>query len=557
MSDKHHPVFSVPELLAHIATYLSPQDVSRWMLTCKLQSRLLEPCFWRHVVLRKNYQDSSALVRYRHHLRSVEIDIDNPAHLRTLVEGLPKLPSNGTNEPSKLIQGFPNLKALTLGLNERLGPEAMEPLLLVLEYSHYLTQLDLPGKVLDQDSLSHQLLEAIANNLPHLLCLSLDRAIIHPKTVFSLIDVCFKHSRLIDLRCECYTYTVGTQGVWEYGPGFVALQQSLQDADDEKMMAGQQTGLRFASLLLPPIERGYPASFIIPFLRSQVPHLEWLGVPAIDGPYSSHELKTAISEGCPKLQRITVNASFMPASVTLAVGKVVQSSTQLGLKSIVIWCLEDTTPFQASKMVMKDLIHQHANTLEEIELLACLQAWSVDLASVLATCKKLKKFRIERPIIGDVSIAFRDAVAREWVCKDLVELNIYLNRGVVVPAGATLRQVMAQNAKEVYAKIGRLVKLESLGLGWEMESFPGDFMNDLTLEHGWLAQLSGLKELRHFQMEKDFWSSMGQAEIAFMVVNWPKLESIAIAAPKSETERVFTLPHWQWLQVKRPHIVLS
>ncbi|KAF9099021.1 hypothetical protein BGX27_000674 [Mortierella sp. AM989] len=81
---------------------------------------------------------------------------------------------------------------------------------------------------------------------------------------------------------------------------------------------------------------------------------------------------------------------------------------------------------------------------------------------------------------------------------------------------------------------------------------------DLTLKHGWLAELAGLKELQQFFMVSDFWSKMGQDEVEFMHVNWPRLERItfedSFVADKAAIEQQ---SHWQWLKVQRPKLIFD
>jgi hypothetical protein len=72
-----------------------------------------------------------------------------------------------------------------------------------------------------------------------------------------------------------------------------------------------------------------------------------------------------------------------------------------------------------------------------------------------------------------------------------------------------------RKAKEAYAQIGSLSKLESLSLSdGTVVDGPNPRLshnNDLTLQ-GWLRQLAGLKKLKYFHMATDFWSCMDQAE---------------------------------------------
>ncbi|KAK3805033.1 MAG: hypothetical protein J3Q66DRAFT_423572 [Benniella sp.] len=114
----------------------------------------------------------------------------------------------------------------------------------------------------------------------------------------------------------------------------------------------------------------------------------------------------------------------------------------------------------------------------------------------------------------------RDVVSSTCICHDVKQLHLFLESHVYALTERTL-EIANQKSKEVYAQIGRLDKLEELGLGYILA---GSAMMDLTLEEGWLAELAGLKKLRHFHLLTDLWTSMGQAEVEFMVSNWPKLE---------------------------------
>jgi hypothetical protein len=84
-------------------------------------------------------------------------------------------------------------------------------------------------------------------------------------------------------------------------------------------------------------------------------------------------------------------------------------------------------------------------------------------------------------------------------------------------------------------------------------------LNDLTLRIGWLGELVGLKELRHFHILTDLWTSMEQAEVELMVTNWPKLERISVDTVYNDCYALDLLSksHWQWLKEEWPGIVLT
>ncbi|KAK3823056.1 MAG: hypothetical protein J3Q66DRAFT_330756 [Benniella sp.] len=255
-------------------------------------------------------------------------------------------------------------------------------------------------------------------------------------------------------------------------------------------------------------------------------------------------------EGCPRLQHIFGDSSIELGNKRSGLRDVVRSCVSLGLKTFRTEC-----PYAHDREECQDtvrsLLDHHTTTLEDFELRGCNHISSIDLHSVLAKCRNLKWFSLS---LGQ-SITFEDAVSSAWICRDIKHLQLYLERRVNFPTRRML-EIVNQKGKNVYAQIGRLVKLEDLSLGYIL----GPVVKDLTLEAGWLAELAGLKKLRRFCMLTDFWTLMGQAEVEFMVSNWPKLEKISLDMKQYRDVPdydVFSKPHWRWLKEKRPHIVLT
>ncbi|KAF9347400.1 hypothetical protein BGX34_003171, partial [Mortierella sp. NVP85] len=84
---------------------------------------------------------------------------------------------------------------------------------------------------------------------------------------------------------------------------------------------------------------------------------------------------------------------------------------------------------------------------------------------------------------------------------------------------------MAEAAQRVFSQIGCLVKLEVLRLTCyedfsQWSKIEESCAYDLTLERGWLDELGGLKKLRCFQTDHNYWCFMGQAEVEFIDTNW-------------------------------------
>ncbi|KAF9360618.1 hypothetical protein BGX34_007672, partial [Mortierella sp. NVP85] len=507
-----------------------------------------------HLNLTASYTDPSALPRYRHHFRTIQVDWHQTGHLAALVEELPLTETRQTNE----IELF-NLKKLVLRSKAFFVEEyEMDAFVEVLSNCHNLTELDLPGDVLCHNAdMVEYFLEKI-EQLPNLQRLVLSDANVDAWVAHHLLKVCFKHPQLVDLQCDFtiadFRYPImPTKDVCD--PQFAILLKSLQDADNMRTDAAEPTGLRLKSLMLPLINGGYPQDFLFPFLRSHVPYLERLDMPCVHRDYDGRDLKDAILEGCPRLQHITANYFLGLGDGRCGINNVIRDCIPMGLRTFRGKCTCNDTNQGECQEVMQSLLDRHATTLEEFELWGCDHIRSIHLHSVLAKCRKLKSFRVTRHV--QQGIAFQDALISSWICHDIQQLYLFFDRRFYLsPLCTVTHEAKVREGKEAYAQIGRLIKLEELGLGHIM----GDFaLEDLTLEAGWLGELAGLKELRHFHVLTDLWASMGQAEVEFMVTNWPKLEKISVDTHNDEyyVHAMLSKPHWQWLKEKWPGIVLT
>ncbi|KAK3805025.1 MAG: hypothetical protein J3Q66DRAFT_423548 [Benniella sp.] len=434
--------------------------------------------------------------------------------------------------------------------------DEMDAFVKVLSYSHNLTELDITANVLHHRSdMVDCFLEKI-EQLPNLQRLVLTGSDVEAEVAHRFLQVCFRLPQLIDLQCDFSVFGLHYPVMPDNGlcdPRFAILLKSLQDTDKKKSDAGEPKGLRLKSLKLPHIHSGYPQDFLFPFLRSHVPHLEHLRIPFIHNDYDIQHLKDAILEGCPRLQHIFSNHYPGNSDARCGLRDVVRYCVPSGVKTFRAECPHPYSyPGQEEcRDMVQNLLDHHTTTLEDVMLWGCNHISSIDLYSILARCRNLKRFSLS---IG-YSIKFEDAVSRTWICHDIKHLQLYLARCVNFPTQRLL-EIVNQIGKDVYAQIGRLVKLEELSLGYILDPV----VKDLTLEAGWLAELAGLKELRRFCMLTDFWTLMGQAEVEFMVNNWPNLEKISVHMNEEMDgfdPDIFSKPHWRWLKEKRPHIVLT
>ncbi|KAK3823037.1 MAG: hypothetical protein J3Q66DRAFT_330722 [Benniella sp.] len=543
-------VFTIPELMALIAQYLSPRDTSQWMMTCKAFSRQLEPLFWSHPVIMRTTRDPSSLVRHTHHFRSLIIEHDL---WLSFIKDAPPSPLRTTSHGPSALQGFPRLEKLTVH-GHRPNVSLTSNFVPTLRQSPHLTDLSIQYPF-RQDPLFMELIVAsLATELPCLqrLLIEIERA--DPAIGFQLLDVCFRHLQLIDLRCDLVMCDDQSLPSGVYSPRFAALLKTIQDMDKIKEEAGQPTGLRLRSLSLPFMDEGYPKDFLIPLLKWHVPNLERLLIVDVhmpDGEGDIQWLKEAIA-ACPRLQHLSGNWLYWGNEYETTVDTVICSCAGAGLKSFRFEC------FSGDDTLIWNLLKYHANTLEDIDFQACHGLTSESIISIVTTCTNLRRLRVEPyDLNGWTTLGFGH-VLTEWICRDITVLHLCLRREVVVPEGRTEDGVVAEAAQRVYSQIGRLVKLEDLTLGCveKYRSRGENSASDLTLEHGWLAALAGLKRLRLFQMSTDFWSRMGQAEVEFMDANWPRLESVSFGFSNLK-EQMLREDHWKWLKEKRPQLDFS
>jgi hypothetical protein len=260
-----HLVFAIPELAALIAKSLPPRHITRWMLTCKAFSRQLEPYFWSHLVLTRPLQDPMILARYRHYFRTLRVDPINQAILDSLLNGLPPLPnaSLAYEEPVP-SNGFPHLKELTLNSGITLDLPSMSRTVEVLYHTPLLTRLTVTWDIVKFDQqLSNLLSAALATQLPHLQSLSISCSEIESEPAFDIMKACVWHPQLTNLYFKVVVVDASPfpYEYRAYNPRIDGLMESLLDMNKAKIDAGQPSGWRLKTLVLPEVEPGYPENF--------------------------------------------------------------------------------------------------------------------------------------------------------------------------------------------------------------------------------------------------------------------------------------------------------
>jgi hypothetical protein len=240
------------------------------------------------------------------------------------------------------------------------------------------------------------------------------------------------------------------------------------------------------------------------------------------------------------------------------------------------------------------LSSNHDRDLEEVDIMDV--SVSVEFLNLIVRLNNLKRLWISMPVTGHNIPIIQPFSTKEWSCLDLRELCYCFNR----------YQGEDYTRELFYKQLGRLVKLEILGIGCvEQDTVyiqpnrpipfrgpvdtpsPGllsglinrgarllvqgqmvpsrDFQDPVdtpppppppTLVE-WLAGLSRLKELRHLFLMTDLWYGMTRDDVQFMDSNWPQLERITFGFRKAQLAEIVSQPHWKWLKERRPWIQYS
>ncbi|KAG0222437.1 hypothetical protein B0O80DRAFT_454973 [Mortierella sp. GBAus27b] len=611
-------ILDVPELIEMVAQCLSPREIMECMATSKAFSRLFEPFLWRNVVLEHPLPEPSILIRNRHHIRSLSVGCYDYTALSTIADGLPDPiflsgagTSNASDNPSPVDNGIlPRLRYIHIDACEagedmewQQKSTCLDFILRILNQSPNLTHVTVPGLFLDhRHPLVHAqgFLHTIANRLPYLKELKIHNGHVEPEVGLELLKICFNHPNLVSLHCDFdlggEKYPNFQKAYPTYDPGLTTFLSALEDdknksAESDKPAAGTQ----IQALALPKIHGGYPVPFLCALLKSHLPNLERFRVPSIggDGPYKD-PFKEAVAQGCPKLQHIECSWYSDDVETQEAITGIITACSEWGLKSFYCWKHESDAYGESEGHILETLLSYHQETLEQIILEDYNGNNCYSLGNIMYKCKNLKKLKIAPRTSSDAGVVvFHHKIRKEWACSDLKELELTFDQARVYEDDdqyedasedseiesdnefmtcttgwgdgqarhyAAVQDWTDRMSRRAYGRIGELSKLETLRLsdnncrGWCGDS--DDYVeHSLTLRRGWLSQLDGLKELRHFAMGTDFWSKMDLAEIKFMNANWPKLEKISFRTGSEEDlEDILGERHWKWLKETRPYL---
>ncbi|KAF9182725.1 hypothetical protein BGZ51_004471 [Haplosporangium sp. Z 767] len=501
-----------------------------------------------------------------------------------------------------------NLRLICIPDFEWIGEIASSHHLFTLVHNnHNLTHLNVPGLMLTIDSLlAESFLDAVSN-LKHLKHLTISHQKISTASTLQLLRVCLLHPTLSELQCIFNLEEVPDENNGsDTGNGFGNQGGDDQGNDEETYTAhmselsefGAQltnitreallartthtgtdpTTVKIRTLMLPSVAEGYPSSFLLPLLKSEVLDLERFHIPRLDELYQP-ELESVIRTYCKGLRYL-----ICPGYVDFSEGG---EGNDIETTVVVIRACADQglITFQGRyflhERAVDALAQYHSSTLVEIESPKCHLVPSSLQQKILSTREQLKRFWVVSSEGGQVALEFRDVLSSPWTCLGMRELCLTLGRSMSQESSADgtfralttgsketqamSREFLAEAAEAVYRQIGQLTQLEVLSLGCDMSeeatTDPIEFEWDLTLTNGYLMQFRRLKRLRHLELRTDFWSKMGQREVEWMHETWPRLEQVTfmrVSTDKDDpNEFVRHLPHWAWLKAKRPELRIS
>ncbi|KAF9952315.1 hypothetical protein BGZ70_000634, partial [Mortierella alpina] len=551
------------------------------------------------------------ILNAKHASRSIESQSFGDL-LRALAQGLPTSPTTHSDavavdhafwqSAQPKIDLCTNLRRIKLVLgpsDTTLDKSSWPPLRTLLRYNINLTHLsmDMEGNYDFQLAPLVQLLPALSR-LHHLTL----RAPPQKGSWFlSLLRACLPLPRLQELYCY-FTIDCGAR----YSEGnppdepLMTLEAALATILQEAIVArNSRTGhidTKIKAIRFPDLKEGDGVSIVLPILSSELVAIETLEIPNLYNDRGEDFYLRIVREHCPGLKHLIIPhyGYFSYSSMALFTIK-----GAAGLKTVRSDGFSDAYGW-SSREIVRTLATYHSSTLEELELLNCKMLSSADQQAVLASCRQLKRFWVVPHGIsqGERGLKFQHILEGEWGCLGLKALSVSMNRAIDVKSTVMAiqqesppsngrkaseegeqegsashelgqavdqeqeRRACAWAAKRVYAQIGRLVALETLALetdqvwyGKEEDVLVTEW--DLTLSRGWLAEVAGLKNLRHLQMRTDYWSRMGQAEVEFMDAEWPLLGDISFDMEKQRLLELVEQPHWKWLRQKRPDLRLS
>ncbi|KAF9954711.1 hypothetical protein BGZ72_004350 [Mortierella alpina] len=473
-------------------------------------------------------------------------------------EGLPDQLSDAVKEPDTLCINLTRINLFDLDIDYL--HLISGPLLTLLNHNTRLTHLDVTRDIFEIEGVP-----AALSKLRHLqhLAVHSDHEDIDIQQPLLVLQACLALPELTELNFD------GLEMRWDDGD-VIAVRRELEAVIEEAAIARytrNSNAKKIKLLTLPGNRVGHGNPLPLLLLKSGLLHLETFELPWFEA--DIQEVEQVVREHCPNLKHLKYPCIAQeweePAYWNSQAARAFISGCT-GLRSFDATYFNDALDDEAG-LILPELVSRHHSTLEKLFLYGTGQVSSRDLQEVLSRCKQLRRFWVMGIIRGSMSgITFRDISRSDWVCTELRELGITLDRCRCErdPPGELQEERESEDPhvcldadvlKRAFQQIGRLGKLEVLKIDSDRSSrtraMEADYAWDLTLWKGWLGELAGLKNLKTFRLGADFWRAMGQAEVEFMHEHWPLLSEISIWCERSQFKM---RSHWRWLLRKRPHL---
>ncbi|KAF9947777.1 hypothetical protein BGZ72_010289, partial [Mortierella alpina] len=564
-SSAAHAVFATPELALSLFAYLTPHDLTRCIRVCKQWLCQAEPVLWSDFAPGEYYCYSSppittaGLDRNKPYIRTVELTVQS----RTVIEGLAHgAPRNLEPDDCDAVSSTPctNLKQLRiedwhaahdpLELEDNIGP-LVPSIVTLLNYNHRLTHLTLPFQRVKIDD---SVLAAISNlkQLQYLAVNNPEKWVIKPRRLARFLQAFLPLPELTELHINAEVLRASLTKVEDMED--YELEAIIKEAAIARSSQTPKPG-KIKALQLPfwLDVKGNPVA--LPLLTLGLLDLESCTIFSFTEHSQPRDIEQMVREYCPNLKHLKFPLSGRVSESCQIAGAFIRGCS--GIRSFVSRGLRQDSHNDLNgsielRHLMLDLISQHHDTLEELELESCVNVFSFDQQKILSQCQQLKRYYVMASALkGDAAFNSQDDLT-DWVCSQLRELRISLGRHSIV------------YANHFYKQIGQLEKLERLTFDVDRcristygrcsvaISGAWNHTRDLTVSKGWLGELAGLKRLWSLSLEADSSRGMGQAEVEFMHEHWPQLSEINIVG--KDIWQVRTQAHWQWLCDKRPYL---
>ncbi|KAF9572404.1 hypothetical protein EC968_009978 [Mortierella alpina] len=583
--------FAIPELVLLVSEYLNSRDLAQCTRVCRAWSRQFEPVLWTNFCLKENricYLDETrsspfmvALMRNLPRIRTLKAVYTYV----TLLRGLTGYYSTG---PIPLCT---NLKRLEFEGEHLFSIDSSSQYVAtLLDLNPRLTHLRLPFESFATDAV----LSAVSklDCLQHLSVYSLlqcknTRTLAHclrtclplPNLTELIFDLEFAWEKFLEDTFSGDTDTDSPPSVFGSDRDIVSsnLCHILKEASIDRF-SRSPSATKIKSLQLPSNRDQNWNPLPMVFLESNLLDLESCEIPWFGRETDSEQVERIVRQHCPNLKYLTCPAF----------GDVEEEGDRVcafilgcsGLRSFVSHKFmdryEDDSVYENDESIISTLAEHHSNTLEVFELTECDEAYSSDQQRILCECEQLSRFWVlsdpsHTPTYG---ITTTDTLKENWICMELKELGLTLDRFPIVDVFAELEAVeyeaediedeldaanrlYTMAAESVYMQIGQLTKLETLVLDLRMNTEnkgrESECAWDLTLSRGWLGELVDLKRLKVLRLQADFWSGMGQAEVEFIHEQWPLLTEISL---RGNVLPLDLQSPWLWLLHKRPNLRL-